>query len=95
MTHKVTDTSTQLVQCMAESGQTYEVIAKCLGVHQQTLVKHYGSTLDTFKGMALMEVGKTLFAKAISGDVTACIFILKTQGGWKEPKTVDIVYHIA
>ena len=34
-------------------------------------------------------VGGSLIRRAISGDTTAAIFYMKTQGGWKEPKDED------
>lgn len=31
-------------------------------------------------------VGRSLFRKALAGDITAAIFYMKTQGGWIVPK---------
>ena len=36
------------------------------------------------KSRAIANVGGSLLTKALSGDVTAMIFYLKTQAGWKE-----------
>ena len=40
--------------------------------------------IDMGKSQALYNVAQTLYSKAVAGDLTAAIFYLKTQGGWKE-----------
>lgn len=45
--------------------------------------------LDEGRARALFKVGKSLFDKAMEGDLTAQIFYLKTQGGWRD-KTEEI-----
>ena len=59
-------------------------------VSAETLEKYFRTELDRGKAKALSQVAGRLFKTAISGEssqaVTAAIFILKTQAGWKESK---------
>ena len=38
------------------------------------------------RATALAKVGTSLLQQALGGNITAAIFYLKTQGGWKEPR---------
>ena len=40
------------------------------------------------RAAALANVGTSLLTRALNGNMTAAIFYLKTQGGWKEPREV-------
>lgn len=45
--------------------------------------------LENGRGVALYNVAQSLYDKATKGDLTAQIFYLKTQGGWRD-KSEDI-----
>jgi hypothetical protein len=45
--------------------------------------------LDEGRAKALFNVGKSLYTKAIEGDLSAQIFYLKTQGAWRD-KSEDV-----
>ena len=38
------------------------------------------------RASAVAKVGTSLIQQALGGNITAAIFYLKTQGGWKEPR---------
>lgn len=85
MTHKVTPESEAVVGALAGYvGMNHKSIAKCIGITDKTLSVHYEEILRNAKPPLLINVAKTLYQKAIDGNVVACIFILKTQAGWKE-----------
>lgn len=47
-----------------------------------TLTRHYRAELDAGQREAVATVGAKLLAKALSGNLTAMIFYLRTRGGW-------------
>ena len=64
-------------------------IAKLLGVSLNTLKKHYAEELELGLARANAVVSGTLFAEAKKGNITACIFWLKTRAGWRETAKVE------
>ena len=87
--HQPTNESRQLVQAYCWSGLTQERIASHLGISVPTLTKHYRDELDHGKEKMLAKVASTIFGIAtqtrdLKASLTASIFILKTQGGWRE-----------
>lgn len=87
--HQPTNESRQLVQAYCWSGLTQERIASQLGISVPTLTKHYRDELDHGKEKMLAKVASTIFGIAtqtrdLKASLTASIFILKTQGGWRE-----------
>lgn len=87
--HVPTSESRQLVQAYCWSGLTQERIASHLGISVPTLTKHYRDELDHGKEKMLAKVASTIFGIAtqtrdLKASLTASIFILKTQGGWRE-----------
>lgn len=82
--HIPTKTSRRMVTGYARVGTTQEVISAVLGIDVKTLRKHYREELDFAAANAIEKIGGALYNKAMSGDVGAQIFWLKTQAGWKE-----------
>jgi hypothetical protein len=72
---------------LAAYGFPQDDIAKAIGVDAKTLRRAFKQPLKEGKTRALAKVAQSLYRKA-TGDgknsVAAGIFILKTQGGWKE-----------
>ena len=73
-----------------------EQIADYLGISRPTFDailerdEEVGSHYKKGKATAIQTVAKSLIQKAMSGNVTAAIFYLKTQAGWKETQQVDL-----
>ncbi len=88
----------QQVEQMAALGIRKEDIAIVLGIHRNTLTRHYTDELARAGVQANAVIAKTLFNMARSGkNVAATIFWLKCQGKWREtdPKeTADTVKEI-
>ena len=70
---------------MASVGVQTKFIAAALEISEPTLIKHYRDEMNNARGKAHMQVGNSLFQKAIAGDTPSAIFYAKTQMGWKEP----------
>lgn len=76
------------VEGMAACGIPQAQMALVLGIDDATLRKHFRHELDTAAPNANFAVGRTLFAKAVGGDVTAAIWWTKTRMGWKEKQEI-------
>ncbi|HDR1906686.1 TPA: hypothetical protein QB650_000467 [Pasteurella multocida] len=90
-------TNEQLAQIEALSAfLSMEQIADFFGTTRQTLNKvmerqpEVSLRYKKGKAKAISAVGKSLFDQAREGNVTAQIFYLKTQGGWKETQAVEL-----
>lgn len=87
--HKPTDEQRAQVLALGECGIPEKKIAAYIGVSYNTLRKYYEEELLTAGLNKVMQVAGALFDNALSGNVTAQIFYLKTRGGWREPENVD------
>jgi hypothetical protein len=83
MTHTVTEKTKTEVTALKSFGNTNEDIANYLGIHHETLTKHYKYELDSAQVRVNFEVAKSLYNKAINGDIAAIIFWLKTRARWR------------
>ena len=85
--HQPTPERRQQVESMAGFGIIEDDIARSVGIAPKTLRKHYREELDLGHIKANAAVAQSLYKKAL-GDgtsaVTAAIFWLKTQAGWRE-----------
>lgn len=79
-----TDEQRYSVELMASIGITHEDIALALGISRPTLSKYFRTELDTGKVKIVSRVAESLVRQALSGNTTAAIFFLKTQGRWSE-----------
>ena len=76
---------------MAACGITHEQIARCIGEHgidPKTLRKHFADELDTASIKATASIANLLYQRAMKGDLTAMIFWLKCQAGWRERQEI-------
>lgn len=90
-----TDADRKMVLALAGFGAPHEYIASCITnpqtgkqLDEKSLRKYFRVELDAGKGKANTAVAQSLFKHATGSGrsaVTACIFWLKTQAGWKEP----------
>lgn len=75
---------------MAAVGIVHDEIAAALGISDETLRKYFGDELATGKTRTLAKVADSLVRQALAGNMTAAIFYLKTQGGWRETSAVEL-----
>jgi len=59
-------------------------------ISEPTLYKNFREELDTGKSKANVKVALGLYKKAIGGNVTAMIFWLKCQAGWKDSQRLEV-----
>jgi hypothetical protein len=88
--HAPTDDQRKIVTMAAMIGTPHHDIAPLIGISIKTLLRHYRKELDISKTSATVKVGGTLYNAAVSGNVTAMIFWMKAQAGWRD---VHIVKH--
>jgi hypothetical protein len=91
-TFEPTDTQRTRVSELAACGVRQEIIAKRVGIDPKTLRKAFRKELREGKADACAIVAESLFRKATGdgkGAVTAAIFWLKTQAGWKETSAIE------
>ena len=82
--HVPTEIQRREVSAYAAVGTPHHDIAKLVGIDTKTLLKWYRDELDTGKARANAQVAKTLFQQAIGGNITAAIFWMKAQAGWRD-----------
>ena len=87
--HVPTPESREKVRMLKLVGATDEQVGRILGMSVDCLVEHYRQDLDDGKAEVLGKVAQTLYQKALEGDVTSCIFILKTKAKWSEKIEID------
>lgn len=90
--HQPTEESRKQAELLSGFGLTYEQIGLIVGVSKPTLMKYYGDELKLGKVKATAKVAKTLFQQATREDrpnISAAIFWMKCQGGWKEAREQD------
>lgn len=88
-TYEPTDDERETVKLMVAAGIPVKRIAKVKGMSDNTLRKHFAREIETGHDEVTTRIADSLVRKAESGDTTAMIFYLKTQGGWKEAQKVE------
>src|SRR5215216_4237130 len=82
------DEQRRMVEAMTGYGIPQQDIARVIGIHEESLRKHFRQELDTGVAKANARVAEFLFEQATGqrgeGSVTAAIFWLKTRARWKE-----------
>ena len=85
-----------MVESLAAQGLTNQQIADSLGISERTLQNRkkdnaeFAEAIKKGKAKGIAVVTNALMKKIKSGNVTAMIFFLKTQGGWKENNQLEI-----
>lgn len=88
----ITEEDKRLVHQLSGLGITQDQICDILDISRNTLTKYFSSELRKGKAQANAKVAESLFRLATEGDnVTAKIFWLKCQAGWKETTTVEVI----
>ena len=91
---KLTDKQRVEVKALAQY-LSQEQIADYLGIARNTfaaILARDGEVFEHYKrgkATAIANVAKGLVQQAIEGNMTAAIFYLKTQAGWRETQVVD------
>lgn len=88
-THVPTERSVTLVEAHVVAGTPHEFIAKHLGISIPTLKKRYADLLGEGKSRLKAEAGGTLVQHWRRGNLSALIFYLKTQCGYKETQALE------
>ena len=92
--HQPTDASRKQVEALASFGVPRSEIAKVAGICLNTLIRHYGETLDIAATKANSLVAQSLFNRAVKGDgaaaTSAAIFWLKVRAGWREKDVHEV-----
>ena len=87
---------------LVSNGATIKAACEKIGIDRWTFYEwkrlhpEWGAEVDTAKEVILDDVEDAIYTRAKDGDVTACIFILKTQGrrrGWIEK--IDLNANVA
>jgi len=81
--YEVTEQSRFMVKKMIAFGIPMKNVANIIGIGLSTLQKYFKNELETGHDEANFLVASKLFKMAMEGDVTSCIFWLKTRLGWK------------
>jgi hypothetical protein len=85
------DEHRRIVESMAGFGMDQERISVVIGVSAPTLRRHYRRQLDSALTMAVAQVARSLFRKAVGGDVNAAKFFLSCRAPkeWSERLVVE------
>jgi hypothetical protein len=90
----VTDVMRRTVRAMAGYGIKHSDICKVIGCHKEALYKYFREELDKAIVEANAQVAQSLFLRATKGEgkdaVTAQIFWLKCNAGWKETSRIEV-----
>ena len=88
--HVPTDENREMVVMMSANGVKHKEQAQILGTNDNTLRQYYRRELDYGKTRANARVAGALFSKAMEGNVTAQIFWLKSQAGYREADRLEL-----
>ena len=88
--YQKTEEDAKNVEALTIAGVPQRLIAEILKISEPTLRKHYRNELDTSKAKANAVISQALFKSAKDGNITAQIFWLKTQAGWREKNHLEI-----
>jgi hypothetical protein len=88
--HEPTEKNRNLVRSLAGIGVPQDDIAILVEITKPTLHKYYREEMDKGMAEANAKVAKTLFERAVSGDLGAAIFWAKARMGWREKHEISV-----
>jgi hypothetical protein len=80
--HVPDEKSRSQVRTMAGLGLPQHMMARILGIAENTLVDRYREDIDLGMAQATMQIAGKLFQKAQAGDMGAIQFWLRARAGW-------------
>lgn len=92
--HEPTDRLRERVSDLAIAGIPQYMIAKVIGIDEETLKKYYQHELDCSEPEAIERVANTVVMQAINGNEKSQALYLKTKGakyGWIEKQVIEQV----
>jgi DNA invertase Pin-like site-specific DNA recombinase len=72
------------VKIMAATGIPHDAIAEAVGITKPTLKKYFADELKNGKTQTNARMAQSIYRQGMKGNMTAAIFWMKTQAGWKE-----------
>ena len=88
-----TDEIAEMVKRLSGIGITHDMICSIAKISKPTLYKYYDEELKVGKAQSTAQIANNLYRMATGEGkeaLTASIFWLKTQAGWKETDVVEI-----
>jgi len=91
-----TEEELKKIESLAARGMEQQDIALCLGIRPETLsrkkdvIEQLDQAIKRGKAKGIARVTNALLKNVDIGNVTAQIFYLKTQAGWKETSINEI-----
>lgn len=81
----ITPLHRQIVSDLASAHTPERIIAKVMGISQERLEAHFRHELDTAASLMLSHVERSLRRKAVAGDTTAGVAIMRghPSSGWR------------
>lgn len=86
----ITDQMREMVKTLRACGTRNETIARMVGMSSDALVFRFKDELEHGLDEANAKVARSLFDRAIEGDLGAQIFWLKTRARWIEKHEVSV-----
>lgn len=78
------------VAVWASIGTPHDVMAAQLGIARQTLENAFDRELKDGKAITDQAISKSLYQKALTGNVPCMIFWAKTRLGWRETNRTEV-----
>lgn len=88
--HVPTDITRAKVEAMSACGTPQTSIAAIIGIDDKTLRKYYRHELDYALDKANAAIGGKLYQRAMSGDLKAQQFWLRTRAKWSTQHDVNL-----
>ncbi len=86
--HVPTEANRKLIMIAIGMGATQDDVAEEIGIAKHTLAKHYREDLDMATARFQTKLRIRAGVKALAGDRTMQIFLLKTKCGFRETSEV-------
>jgi hypothetical protein len=88
VTFEATPQQRHEVACLVAAGNTQPVIARALGISEDTLQRHFAYELQNGREDINAALGKSIVQLALKGDRTMLIFAAKTRLGWSQRTSI-------